>query len=46
MLYLAIVVFLWWYDNLCVCGSEKKKLACPQQRVVLKRMVFVIFNDC
>ena len=25
LLFLAIVVFSWWYDNLCVCAFETHK---------------------
>ena len=49
LLFLAIVVFLWWYDNLYAFVSTKQTknpiLACPQQMVVLKRMLFVIFSN-
>ena len=40
LLFLAIVVFSWWYDNLYEIVPTKHTidpiLACPQQRVVLK----------
>ena len=50
LLFLAIVVFSWWYDNLYEFVPTKHTinliLACLQQRVVLKRMVIVIFSNC
>ena len=49
LLFLAIVVFSWWYDNLYEFVPMKHTkhliLARPQQRVVLKRMVIVIFAE-
>ena len=46
LLFLAIVVFSWWYDNLYEFVPTKHKknpiFACPQQRVILQRMVIVI----
>ena len=47
LLFLAIVVFSWWYDNLYELMPTKHiKIPCPQQRVVLKRIVMVIFGNC
>ena len=41
LLFLAIVVFLWWHDNVYEFVSTKHTknpiLACPQQRVVLNK---------
>ncbi len=50
LLFLAIVVFSWWYDNLYEFVFRKHTknpiFACPQQRVVLQRMVIVILSNC
>ena len=50
LLFLAIVVFSWWYDHLYEFVPTKNTrnpiLAYPQQRVVLIRMVTVIFSNC
>ena len=50
LVFLGIVVFSWWYDNLYEFVPTKHTtnsiLACPQQMVVLKRMVVVIFSNC
>ena len=50
LLFLAVVVVLWWYDNLnefvAMKHTQNPILACSQQRVVLKRMVIVIFSNC
>ena len=50
LLFLAIVVLSWWYDNLYESVPTKHTqnhiLVCSQQRVVIKRMVIVIFSNC
>ena len=50
LLFLAIVVFSWWYDNLYEFVAMKHTntfhFGLSTQRVVLKRMVIVIFSNC
>ena len=50
LLFLAIVVFSCWCDNLydfvLTKHTKNPVLACPQLRVVLKMMAIVIFNKC
>ena len=50
LLFLAIVVFSWWHDNLyefvAMKHTQHSILACPQQNLVLKRRIIVIFSNC
>ena len=50
LLFLAIIVFSWWYDNLyefvAMKYTKNPILVVHSLRVVLKRMVIVIFSNC